>query len=122
LGAELTGAGATATMLGSWCTDHKKTEDPMVAAVGSVTADTAAVRVTRWTFDVGAGTGRHRHEHDYVVVPVTGGAFAVTDAQGGVSTMQQVAGDPYLGSAGTTHDVVNATDRQVSFVEIEVKS
>lgn len=94
----------------------------MVSAVGTVTADTAAVRITRWNFEVGATIGQHRHEHDYVVVPVTGGTFTIVDAQGGESTMQQVAGVPYLGSAGTAHDVANATDRPVSFVEVEVKS
>lgn len=93
----------------------------MVAAVGTVTADTAAVRVTRWNFESGAGTGRHRHEHEYAVIPVTGGLFTVTDAQGGVTTMQQVAGEPYLGKIGTAHDVVNATDDPVSFVEVEWK-
>ena len=93
----------------------------MSAAVGTVIADTAAVRVTRWTFDVGAGTGQHQHEYDYVVVPVTGGAFTVTDGQGRVSTMQQLAGVPYLGVAGTAHDVRNATDQLVSFVEVETK-
>jgi quercetin dioxygenase-like cupin family protein len=96
-------------------------EAQMVAAAGTVTADTAAVRVTRWDFGAGAGTGQHRHEYDYVVIPVTGGVFAVTDAQGGRTTMRQVAGFPYLGKLGTAHDVVNATDQQVSFVEVELK-
>jgi quercetin dioxygenase-like cupin family protein len=93
----------------------------MAAAVGTVTAETAAVRVTGWTFEVGAGTGHHRHEFDYVVVPVTGGTFTVIDGQGVVTTMQQVAGVPYLGTVGTAHDVVNATDGPVSFVEVEMK-
>lgn len=93
----------------------------MVTAVGTVTADTAAVRVTRWDFGAGAGTGQHRHEHDYVVIPVTGGVFDVTDAQGGMTTMHQMAGVPYLGKVGTAHDVANATDHRVSFVEVEMK-
>lgn len=93
----------------------------MVAAVPTVTADTADVRVTTWTFGPDAGTGPHRHEFDYVVVPVTGGVFTVTDSQGRASTMEQVAGSAYLGTAGTTHDVANATGRQVSFVEVELR-
>jgi len=32
-----------------------------------------------------------------------------------------VAGEPYLGTAGTEHDVVNAGDRPAVFVEIELK-
>jgi hypothetical protein len=35
--------------------------------------------------------------------------------------MRQVAGSPYLGAAGTAHDVVNATDHEAVFVEIELK-
>jgi hypothetical protein len=35
--------------------------------------------------------------------------------------MNQVAGSPYLGSAGTAHDVVSAADHKAVFVEIELK-
>lgn len=93
----------------------------MTEAVPTVTADTADLRVTTWTFAEGAATGVHRHEYDYVVVPVTGGSFTVTAADGRSSTMQQVAGTGYLGSAGTVHDVANATGRPVSFVEVELR-
>jgi hypothetical protein len=55
------------------------------------------------------------------VVPITSGTFTVTDRNGTVREMSQVAGSPYLGTAGTDHDVVNATDGQAVFVEIELK-
>lgn len=93
----------------------------MAEATPTVTADTADVRVTTWTFAAGAHTGVHRHEYDYVVVPVTGGTFTVTGADGRVTTMQQVAGAAYLGVSGTVHDVANATDGPVSFVEVELR-
>jgi quercetin dioxygenase-like cupin family protein len=118
----LTDVDRTANMLGKFLHRPHDLEAPMEAAAGTVTADTAAVRVTRWDFGAGAGTGQHRHEHDYVVIPVSGGVFAVTDAQGATTTMQQVAGVPYLGKMGTAHDVVNATDQQVSFVEVELRA
>jgi hypothetical protein len=87
-----------------------------------VTADNEQVRVTTWKFSAaGEATGRHRHEFDYVVVPVTGGTFTVTDADGSVRTMDQVPGTPYLGTAGTDHDVVSANDEESVFVEIELK-
>jgi beta-alanine degradation protein BauB len=93
----------------------------MSEARGTVTADDDRVRVTTWTFDTaGTATGRHRHEFDYVVVPVTGGTFTVTDADGSVREMEQVAGAAYLGTAGTDHDVVSHTAGAV-FVEIELK-
>ena len=87
-----------------------------------VNADTDAVRVTTWTF-AGAGDaiGQHRHEFDYVVVPVTGGRFEVVDLDGSVREMDQVAGSPYLGTAGTAHDVISATAEEAVFVEIELK-
>ncbi len=94
----------------------------MAAARGDIGLDDGRVRVTTWTFDTaGAAIGHHRHEFDYVVVPITGGTFTVTDADGSVREMEQVAGSPYLGSAGTEHDVANATDRAAVFVEIELK-
>jgi beta-alanine degradation protein BauB len=94
----------------------------MITAHGIVSQDNDQVRVTTWTFEAaGAATGRHRHEFDYVVVPVTGGTFTVTDVDGTVREMTQVAGSPYLGAAGTDHDVVNAGERAAVFVEIELK-
>jgi quercetin dioxygenase-like cupin family protein len=87
-----------------------------------VSTDDDRVRVTTWTFDAaGAATGRHRHEFDYIVVPVTGGTFTVTNADGSVREMEQVAGSSYLGTAGTDHDVVSSTDGEAVFVEIELK-
>jgi quercetin dioxygenase-like cupin family protein len=93
----------------------------MPAATAAVSADNDRVRVTTWRFAPGTATGRHRHEFDYVVVPVTGGAFTVVDPDGAERVMEQVAGSPYLGAAGTEHDVVNATGREVVFVEVEFK-
>ncbi len=94
----------------------------MTLAQGILGLDNEKVRVTTWTFEAaGDATGQHRHEFDYVVVPVTGGTFTVTDVDGSVREMSQVAGSPYLGAAGTDHDVVNATDGQAVFVEIELK-
>lgn len=87
-----------------------------------VNADTDEVRVTTWTFAAtGDATGEHRHEFDYVVVPITGGRFEVVELDGSVREMDQVAGSPYLGTAGTAHDVVSAAAEEAVFVEIELK-
>jgi quercetin dioxygenase-like cupin family protein len=93
----------------------------MPIARHTVSADDERVRVTTWAFDDGDETGRHRHELDYVVVPVTGGTFAVTAANGEVRELAQEAGAPYLGRAGTEHNVVNRSGRPAVFVEIELK-
>jgi quercetin dioxygenase-like cupin family protein len=94
----------------------------MSTGYGTVNAENDQVRVTTWTFEVdGAATGHHRHEYDYVVVPITGGTFTVTDADGSTREMTQVEGSPYLGTAGTAHDVTSTTTRKAIFVEIELK-
>jgi hypothetical protein len=56
-----------------------------------------------------------------VIVPVTGGTFEVTAPDGGKHELTQEAGSPYLGQAGTEHDVVNAGAPSAVFVEIELK-
>jgi hypothetical protein len=94
----------------------------MGLAQSIVNADNDEVRVTTWTFRAaGAATGQHRHEFPYVVVPITGGRFEVVDLDGSVREMDQVAGSPYLGTAGTAHDVVSAAHQEAVFVEIELK-
>jgi hypothetical protein len=94
----------------------------MSDAQPAVVVDNEQVRVTAWTFAAaGAATGQHRHEFDYVVVPVTGGSFVVTGLDGAVLEMTQTAGVPYLGTAGTVHNVASALDQNTVFVEIELK-
>jgi beta-alanine degradation protein BauB len=91
-------------------------------ARGEVVIDDDQVRVTRWSFaGSGEATGAHVHEYDYVVVPVTGGSFTVLDVDGTTRNMTQESAHPYRGSAGTAHDVVNSSDAQAIFVEVELK-
>jgi quercetin dioxygenase-like cupin family protein len=85
------------------------------------TVDDERVRVTTLTFADGDETGDHRHEFDYLVVPVTGGMFTVIERDGSTRELAQEAGAPYLGKAGTEHNVVNASGRAATFVEIELK-
>jgi len=93
----------------------------MPQAQPRIDADNDRVRVTTWTFQDGEATGHHRHEFDYIVVPITGGRFAVVQGDGETREMTQEAGAPYLGVAGTEHDVINRSGRTVSFVEVELK-
>jgi quercetin dioxygenase-like cupin family protein len=94
----------------------------MSAARTTTVVDDESVRVTTLIFDaVGDATGWHVHEYDYVIVPVTGGTFEVTAPDGGKHELTQEAGSPYLGQAGTEHDVVNAGAPSAVFVEIELK-
>jgi len=93
----------------------------MSTARGITSLDDDRVRVTTWTFQDGEATGHHRHEFDYVIVPVTGGTFDVLDTDAGARTMTQEAAAPYLGRAGTRHDVINRSGRTAIFVEVELK-
>ena len=82
----------------------------MSTAQARTDIDDERIRITTWTFvDDGDNTGWHVHEYDYIVVPVTGGRFAVTDPDGATHELTQHAGSPDLGSIGTEHDVANAT-------------
>ena len=84
----------------------------MGLAQSIVNADNDEVRVTTWTFEAaGAATGQHRHEFDYVVVPITGGRFEGRSRRLGARDGPG-RGSPYLGTAGTAHDVVSAADRK----------
>jgi beta-alanine degradation protein BauB len=93
----------------------------MPIARSTRTVDDERLRVTTLTFGDGDETGDHRHEHDYLVVPVTGGTFTVIERDGSTRELAQEAGVPYLGTAGTEHNVINASGRAATFVEIELK-
>jgi quercetin dioxygenase-like cupin family protein len=95
----------------------------VTSAQAVVTVDDERIRVTTWTFEhAGDETGAHVHEYDYVVVPVTGGRFTVTDRDGATRELGQHAGTPYVGTAGTAHNVASAERAPATFVEIELKS
>jgi beta-alanine degradation protein BauB len=76
--------------------------------------------VTEWRFEPGAETGWHRHSMDYVVVPMTNGTLLLETADGN-RTAELLAGSSYSRAAGVEHNVVNASDHVVVFVEIEAR-
>ncbi len=91
------------------------------AGVRRVQIDNERVRVSRWSFSPDAATGWHRHEFDYVIVPLVDGALRMDDGRD-LSTVELAAGQCYFRPAGVEHDVVNASGREFSFVEIELKN
>lgn len=90
-------------------------------ARATVQHDNERVRVTRWDFEPGTSTGWHVHEYDYVVVPLTDGPTDVHTPDGAVTQAQLRAGESYTRSAGVEHEVINAGDGWLAFVEIELK-
>jgi len=90
-------------------------------ATATVQVDNERVRVTEWSFTPGAATGYHRHEYDYVVVPLMNGRLKLVGPDGEESFAELEAGVSYYREAGVEHDVINASDSDFSFVEIELK-
>lgn len=78
------------------------------------------VIVTEYRFAKGASTGWHRHGHDYVVVPLLDGKLRLETASGTVEAVMK-KGVPYFRNEGVEHDVINATDGDYAFIEIELK-
>ena len=80
------------------------------------------VRVTLFDFDPGQETGWHVHEYDYVITAVTA-CFMMLQNPDGRQTISEVpAGNAYIRDAGVNHNVINTSDKQMSFIEIELKN
>jgi beta-alanine degradation protein BauB len=90
-------------------------------AVATVQVDNEQLRVTEWRFAPGAATGYHRHAYDYVVVPVLDGELELIGPDGRRSRARLEQGKSYFRNAGVEHDVVNAGEGVMTFVEIELK-
>lgn len=91
-----------------------------VPAIPTVLIDDERTRVTRWDFEPGAETGHHTHGMAYVVVPVTDMDVRLEDASG-ISRRFVAAGAAYARPAGVEHNVINAADGPMSFIEVEMK-
>ena len=78
------------------------------------------VIVTEYRFSRGDNTGWHRHAHDYVIVPLLDGRLKLV-TKDGESFADMKGGAPYFRNAGVEHDVVNATDGDYAFIEVELK-
>jgi quercetin dioxygenase-like cupin family protein len=90
-------------------------------ATPTLLLDEQAVRITRWSFAPGAQTGWHRHEYDYVITPVTDCAFLLEEPGGGSRRVDIAAGEAYRREAGVEHNVINAGDTPMMFIEVELK-
>jgi quercetin dioxygenase-like cupin family protein len=95
--------------------------NPRPQAQPTVLIDDDRTIATEWRFAPGAETGWHKHGHDYVVVPMTTGKLLLEEPGGGSRTAELVTGKPYARGAGIEHNVVNANDFELVFIEIELK-
>ena len=78
------------------------------------------VIVTEWRFTAGASTGWHRHAFDYVIVPLMDGKLRLATSDG-ETTVEMRKGVPYYRPAGVEHDVINASDGDYAFMEVEIR-
>ena len=84
--------------------------------------DDEKVRATRFDFEPGAETGWHRHEYDYVVTTLTPCTMRLEEPGGGERTVTFGAGEAYHRPEGVEHNVINAGDAPMAFVEVEMKT
>jgi quercetin dioxygenase-like cupin family protein len=90
-------------------------------AVPAVQDENEFTRVTEWRFAPGAETGWHIHEYAYVVVPMLEGTLRIENRNGDETTAQLSHGLGYSNEAGDDHNVINASDHEFYFVEVEFK-
>ena len=90
-------------------------------AVATRLIDDARVRVTRFDFASDAETGWHRHEMDYVITAITACHMRLELPDGTVNEVTVPAGTAYRRDEGVEHNVINAGDAPMSFVEVELK-
>jgi beta-alanine degradation protein BauB len=86
----------------------------------TVFVENERVIVTEYRFQPGENTGWHKHGHDYVVVPLMDGKVKL-ETKDGTSFAEMKKGVPYFRSEGVEHDVINATETEYAFIEIELK-
>lgn len=83
--------------------------------------DDDRVRVTRFDFAPGAETGWHRHGFDYVITAITDCMMLIEEPGGAARQVTVPAGTAYRRAEGVEHNVVNAGNCPMSFVEVELK-
>ena len=91
------------------------------ACIATPLVDDDRVRVTRFDFAPGAETGWHRHSMDYVITAVTDCHMLLEDPDGSTRQVLVPAGTAYRRAEGVEHNVINAGDQVMSFVEVELK-
>ena len=89
------------------------------AAEPVVHIDDSRFKVTEWRFAPGAETGWHIHGHDYVIVPLTDGTLGLEEPGGTTRTAALTQGIPYSRREGVHHNVTNAGEAPLAFLEVE---
>lgn len=83
--------------------------------------DDARTRVTRFDFEPGQQTGWHTHGFDYVITTLTDCHMRLELPDGETTEVTIPAGTAYRRNEGVEHNVINAGDAPMSFIEVEMK-
>ena len=83
--------------------------------------DDEKTRVTRFDFAPNEETGWHEHGFDYVITALTECHMRLEHPDGSVTEAYVPMGDAYKRTAGIRHNVVNASEQRMTFIEIELK-
>ena len=83
--------------------------------------DDDRTRVTRFTFAPGQQTGWHRHGFDYVITALTDCHMRLEHPDGTMTETIVPAGAAYRRDTGVEHNVINAGQAEMSFIEVELK-
>jgi quercetin dioxygenase-like cupin family protein len=90
-------------------------------ATATQMVDTDRTRVTRFDFAPGAETGWHTHQMDCVITALTDCHMALEEPDGTTREVTVPAGTAYARDKGVRHNVINAGDAPMSFIEVEIK-
>ncbi len=93
----------------------------MAQAKHTVVLEDERVIVNRFDFGPGDDTGHHVHGLPYVIVPLADGRLRIDDDTQGEIFADLTQGVPYSRPAGVSHNVFNASDTPLAFLEIELK-
>ncbi len=93
----------------------------MTHCTATLLVDDDRTRVTRFDFEPGQDTGWHVHGHDYVITAITDCHMRLELPGGEVNEVTVPAGRAYARDKGVEHNVINAGDAPMSFVEVELK-
>jgi quercetin dioxygenase-like cupin family protein len=91
------------------------------SATSKVLIDNDQCRLTLWSFEVGAETGWHTHELNYVVMPQVRGKVKVQHPDGSENFSDMLPEAPYYREAPVEHNVINAGDEPLHFLDLEFK-
>ena len=91
-------------------------------ATSTVQIDNKSVKVTEYSFSPGSETTFHKHEMDYIVVPINDGELQLVDKFGNNVKTRLKKGVSYFKKAGVEHNVINSGNKDLKFIEIEIKA